>query len=198
MTRRTLPAAMALVLVTAMGVEPAAAQDVQDDGVSAVAGGNVVPFDLRVIPIELRVVPYDGRVTSVEGSLATVALDADVLFEFDRADLTPGAEQTLAQVVTELDDRAQGSVLVVGHTDAIGDDAYNLDLSRRRAQTVTDFLAAQVSQSLDFAAEGRGEAEPVADNVAPDGSDDPEGRRRNRRVEVTFEVTAEEPEAPDA
>jgi outer membrane protein OmpA-like peptidoglycan-associated protein len=76
---------------------------------------------------------------------------------------------------------------VTGHTDATGEDAYNLDLSRRRAEAVAAWLRARPELGgWTFTVAGKGEAAPVAPNSRPDGSDDPEGRARNRRVEVTI------------
>ncbi len=78
----------------------------------------------------------------------------------------------------------EGTVTVVGHTDAKGEDAYNFDLSKRRAEAVVDWLKSQSGMARIFAAEGRGEVEPIAPNTRPDGNDDPDGRARNRRVVV--------------
>lgn len=155
-----------------------------------------VPFtrETRVIErsrlvIERRVVPFDGQaLTERAGGQVTVALDAEVLFELDQANLTPEAQsslQGLAQTINQR--RAAPGITVVGHTDSLGGDAHNLDLSQRRAAAVRDFLAPLLSgDDVTFTVEGRGSAEPVVPNTRPDGSDDPEGRRHNRRVEVTF------------
>lgn len=76
-------------------------------------------------------------------------------------------------------------MLIEGHTDAKGSEAYNLKLSERRAEAVVEWLA--VREGIDTAwldRRGLGEAQPAAPNARPDGRDDPEGRQRNRRVEV--------------
>lgn len=114
-----------------------------------------------------------------------VALSADTLFDFDRATLGPAAQDNLRRTADLVRQGGAGTVTVVGHTDAKGDDAYNADLSRRRAEAVVAWLRAQPGLGgRRFDALGKGEAEPVAPNAKPDGSDDPEGRARNRRVTV--------------
>lgn len=155
-----------------------------------------VPFtrETRVIErsrlvIERRVVPFDGQaLTERAGNQVTVALDAEVLFELDQANLTPEAQTSLRDLAQTINQRrAAPGIAVVGHTDSLGSDAHNLDLSQRRAAAVRDFLAPLLSGGdVAFTVEGRGSAEPVAPNTRPDGSDDPDGRRHNRRVEVTF------------
>lgn len=154
----------------------------------AVATGTVGPASAqtdqsRIVDVERRIVAFDGADRFQEGSRLTISLDTDVLFEFDEARLTPQARQTLTAVADEMSERSRSeTVLIVGHTDARGSDAYNEDLSRRRATAVRDFLADAVDVDMAFEIEGRGEREPVAPNENPDGSDNPAGRRRNGRA----------------
>lgn len=116
-----------------------------------------------------------------------VELAADVLFAFDSAQLTPEAEAALRRTAELAVQAGEGPIIVTGHTDSVGDDAYNLRLSRQRAEAVTRWLAASGGVPASrLKAEGRGEAEPVAANARPDGQDDPEGRARNRRVVVAM------------
>ena len=72
----------------------------------------------------------------------------------------------------------------------MGTDAYNLKLSEARARTVRDWLAKQKLIPASTPIRGLGKSMPVAPNTTPDGKDDPEGRQRNRRVEVVFEGCA--------
>lgn len=116
-----------------------------------------------------------------EGAIV-VDLPADILFDFDRATLRPDAEAALARAAELLLGYPGGAVTIGGHTDAKGEDAYNDGLSLRRAQAVAARLENAAGQSL--AAEGFGERRPVAPNVRPDGGDDPDGRQKNRRVEL--------------
>ncbi len=116
-----------------------------------------------------------------------VSLPADVLFEFDKATLTPAAEQSLRSVADLVRQGAPGAVTVLGHTDGKGSDAYNEDLSERRAEAVAEWFARQPGvRDRDYRTEGKGEREPVAPNTRPDGGDNPQGRAQNRRVEVVI------------
>ena len=72
---------------------------------------------------------------------------------------------------------------VVGHTDSKGSDTYNMGLSRRRAEKVVEFLIQSGVDKERITSSGAGETEPVARNTNPNGSDSPEGRKLNRRVE---------------
>lgn len=116
-----------------------------------------------------------------------IELAADVLFEFDKADILPKAEETLKQAASLISERGSGqtTVRIEGHTDAKGDDAYNQRLSERRAQSVRSWLVGKGGlDEFEFSASGKGESQPVAPNAKTDGSDDPEGRQMNRRVEI--------------
>lgn len=115
-----------------------------------------------------------------------IELSADVLFDFDKADLRPEAAGELGKVAQVLTAHPGAPVTIEGHTDAKGNDAYNQGLSERRAASVKAWLVANGGAPADaITTRGRGETEPVAPNTKPDGSDDPEGRQKNRRVEIT-------------
>lgn len=109
-----------------------------------------------------------------------IDLTADVLFEFDSAVVVPAGAERIAELAREL---PQGSRLVIGgHTDSIGDDAYNLNLSQQRAEAVAVIIRA-ARPDLVLTVAGYGESQPVAPNT--NGADDnPEGRAQNRRVEL--------------
>ncbi|NJR77813.1 OmpA family protein [Sphingomonas corticis] len=114
-----------------------------------------------------------------------VALAADTLFDFDKATLTPAAEENLRRAADAVRGGGAGTVTINGYTDAKGEDVYNLDLSKRRAEAVAAWLRAQPGLGgRDYQAVGLGENDPVAPNEAADGSDDPAGRARNRRVTI--------------
>ena len=111
-----------------------------------------------------------------------IDLPADVLFDFDKATIRPDAEPALARAAELLKSYPRAQVSIGGHTDAKGDDAYNEGLSLRRARAVAARLQREAGRTLG--AEGFGERRPVSPNVKPDGSDDPDGRQKNRRVEI--------------
>jgi outer membrane protein OmpA-like peptidoglycan-associated protein len=114
-----------------------------------------------------------------------IYLPADVLFDFDRADLRPEAAPVLERVATVLRSDPTASAAIEGHTDGKGNDQYNQALSERRAQSVRLWLGGHgVTSSM--AARGFGKTKPVAANTQPNGADNLEGRQKNRRVEVTF------------
>jgi outer membrane protein OmpA-like peptidoglycan-associated protein len=119
-----------------------------------------------------------------------LVIAADALFAFDQATLTPKAETTLAELGPKLAGE-KGAITVAGHTDAIGGEEYNRELSERRARAVRDWLVAQRYLPAATPIVGYGKAQPVAPNTKPDGSDDPAGRQKNRRVEVVVETCPE-------
>ena len=104
----------------------------------------------------------------------------DVLFEVDRAELRASAVRGFSKLVTFLRDHPEREVLIEGHTDSTGSDSYNLDLSRRRAGAVQDFLVQNGVNSERLTVIGYGETYPVASNDTNDG------RQQNRRVELVI------------
>jgi len=115
-----------------------------------------------------------------------IELAADVLFDFDKHELRPEAVPSLEKVADVLRSRAGSPVTIEGHTDGKGSDAYNQPLSEKRAQAVREWLVKKGGASAArITARGWGKSKPVAPNTRPDGSDDPEGRKKNRRVEIT-------------
>jgi OOP family OmpA-OmpF porin len=110
-----------------------------------------------------------------------IRLEDRVLFDFDSATLRPEAGPVMDAVAKAMP-RVTGEIQVNGHTDAVGTDAYNLDLSRRRAQAVAAALTAR-GVTAKIAAEGFGEKQPIAPNTVG-GKDNPTGRQLNRRVEI--------------
>ena len=128
----------------------------------------------------------DLRDMTVQESETEVRIDlaADVLFDFDKADLLPKAEETLQKAADLIKQRnAKGVVRIEGHTDAKGSDAYNQKLSVRRADAVKHWFESHGLHE-HFSTAGFGAKQPIAPNTKPDGSDDPEGRAKNRRVEI--------------
>ena len=115
-------------------------------------------------------------------------LPAEVLFDFDQARLRADAAPALERAAQLVQGYPLAPLRVVGHSDAKGSDAYNDALSLRRAQAVAAALQGRTGRSAQ--AEGRGRREPVAANTLADGRDDPQGRQRNRRVQILIEPLA--------
>jgi len=136
-----------------------------------------------------QVSDLSGAASDLGGKITDMGLvinfDTDVLFDFDKADIKPGAAPTLEKLAQVVRQYTKSRVVINGYTDAKGDNAYNLSLSQRRAQAIATWLAQhQAGAAGQFQVQGFGEASPVAPNANPDGSDNPAGRQLNRRVEV--------------
>jgi OmpA-OmpF porin, OOP family len=104
----------------------------------------------------------------------------DVLFDTGKATLKPGAYPTIDRVAQALQQSPDSKVMIEGHTDAVGSDAYNQTLSEQRAQAVQAALMQRGVSGSQISALGKGETTPVASN------DDAGGRQQNRRVELIF------------
>jgi outer membrane protein OmpA-like peptidoglycan-associated protein len=127
---------------------------------------------------------------------STITLNADVLFKFDKSNLTPMARGILQSVAARIKSSASGTVRVTGYTDSIGTDAVNMPLSQARAQSVVAALKPLVGAApVSFQASGMGSADPVAPNTLPNGADNPAGRALNRRVTIVYAVKAPTPPA---
>jgi outer membrane protein OmpA-like peptidoglycan-associated protein len=183
---RVLPAAV-FALALALGA-PAAAQ-VGTDG--QVLGLNFETVDL-LFPVEdfgggaaeLAGPVENLQVTETETEIR-IELSGDVLFDFDKADIRAEAEPVLTGVADVLKQHPDAAVTIAGYTDAKGSDSYNQALSERRAASVKTWLVANGGvNGAKLTTQGLGEANPVAPNANPDGSDNPEGRQKNRRVEI--------------
>jgi len=115
-----------------------------------------------------------------------IELAADVLFDFDKHDIRPEAVPSLEKVAEVLRLQAGSPVTIEGHTDGKGSDVHNQPLSEKRAQAVREWLVKMGGASAArITTRGWGKSKPIAPNNRPDGSDDPEGRKKNRRVEIT-------------
>ena len=110
-------------------------------------------------------------------------MSSDVLFDFDKVEIKAEALPVLRRAAEIILSHGNNSVTVTGHTDSKGDEAYNLQLSLKRAETVKNWFVAHGLTNA-FTVEGKGETEPIAGNQHSDGSDNPEGRAQNRRVGI--------------
>lgn len=147
-----------------------------------------LPFPVSVLAFpEVDVTFRSNLVRTEQAGAIEVNLPADVLFDFDKAELRADGRETLHEVAALLLERPRRSIAITGHTDGIGTDAYNQRLSERRAVAVKTWLVSREGiKSPPIATSGRGARDPVASNRKPDGTDDPEGRQLNRRVTIVF------------
>lgn len=109
-----------------------------------------------------------------------ITFDSGILFDFDSADLRAEARENLNTLAQSLKDYPQTDVLIVGHTDSKGAEAYNQGLSERRAGSAAYYLTSKGIAGFRMTTLGKGESEPVADN----GTE--AGRQQNRRVEIAI------------
>ncbi len=109
-----------------------------------------------------------------------VTLNGSVLFGFDDSSLLPDARRRLDVVANVLKQSPEQRFRIEGYTDSVGSDAYNLELSQRRAESVRGYLIAQGIDPLQLSAAGYGENGAIADNRSA------EGRANNRRVEIVL------------
>lgn len=109
-----------------------------------------------------------------------ITLQADAVFDFDKAVVSPQGKSKLDELVTKIKAANLEVAIAVGHTDNVGADAYNDRLSLRRAEAVKAYLVSKGIPADKVRTEGRGKREPIADNATA------EGRAKNRRVDVTI------------
>ncbi len=112
-----------------------------------------------------------------------VTFSADAFFDFNKAVLKPEAKVKLDDMVSKLKGINLEVIIAVGHTDSIGSDAYNQKLSVQRAESVKGYLVSKGIEPNRIYTEGKGKKQPIAPNTI-NGKDNPDGRAKNRRVEI--------------
>ena len=111
------------------------------------------------------------------GSLR-LRLPSEVMFAYDSANISPAFAPTLRKVAGFMERRPRTRARIIGHTDSVGSNSYNMDLSLRRAESVAAFLNGQGVHPRRLFTDGRGKQDPIASNATP------EGRQMNRRVDI--------------
>lgn len=126
--------------------------------------------------------PEDGQIEVDVDQRGLVVRLGEVYFDFDSSSLRPEAKKNLDAVVAAVREKHRGrEIIVEGHTDATGDRDYNFNLSRNRARSVAEYLKPGLNtDKISF--RGLGPDKPIADNASP------EGRSRNRRVEIIIKL----------
>lgn len=114
-----------------------------------------------------------------------ITFDSGLLFDVAKSDLRPAAQTNLQNLAEVLNKYPDTDVLIEGHTDSDGTEDYNLDLSKRRAQTVANYIAGLQVDATRLNTMGYGEAQPVGSNETTDG------KQQNRRVEIAIMANEE-------
>jgi outer membrane protein OmpA-like peptidoglycan-associated protein len=121
-----------------------------------------------------------GATVERVGEGIQVTFESGLLFDFDSDRIKPEAAKNLNNLASSLGKYPNSSLLIVGHTDAVGSDSYNQTLSERRARSTALYLSGQGVSATRLQTVGRGETEPVASN------EQDAGMQKNRRVEVAI------------
>ena len=150
--------------------------------IGAVVGGLAGGFIGNYMDKQAAEIERDIAGAKVEriGEGIKITFSSGILFDVDQADLKNQSQTELAKLSVILNKYADTNILLAGHTDSTGSEEYNLGLSRRRAQSVADFLTTQNVDASRFSVAGYGKSDPVASNETA------EGRAENRRVEVAI------------
>ncbi|WP_118974143.1 OmpA family protein [Taibaiella koreensis] len=116
---------------------------------------------------------------------------ANILYDYDKATLRPESAASLEKLTELMKNNPSLDVKIFSYTDSKGTDAYNLNLSQQRAESVVNYLVRNGIDRSRLSAQGMGEKNPVASNTGPKGKDNPEGRQQNRRT--TFRIMTDVP-----
>ena len=149
-------------------------------GVAGAVIGRQMDKQARELEQEL-----EGAEVDRVGEGIAIKFDSGILFDFNSADLRPAARDNLVELAQSLKEYPNTDAMIVGHTDAVGSDDYNLGLSQRRAESAVQYLVSQGISRSRLTTIGKGEREPVASN------DTDYGRQQNRRVEVAIYANEE-------
>ncbi|HHW76111.1 MAG TPA: OmpA family protein [Xanthomonadaceae bacterium] len=168
---------LALVILAAGPLAPSASV-AQSRAVDEQGFGRAQGEIERIITPEYR--RLGMRVEKLPDGSLRLRLPSEVMFAHDSANLNPAFASTLREIARLLNRYPRTQARIVGHTDNVGSDDYNLDLSLRRAESVAGMLAEQGVASRRLLTQGRGEQEPIASNATP------EGRQLNRRVDIVL------------
>jgi outer membrane protein OmpA-like peptidoglycan-associated protein len=122
----------------------------------------------------------EGAKVERVGEGIKITFDSGILFDVDESSLRPAAEENLTSLAVILNKYEETDILIEGHTDSTGPEDYNLELSERRAKSVSSKLATEQVLPTRFTIMGYGETQPIDDNETA------EGRQENRRVEIAI------------
>ena len=143
------------------------------------AAGAIIGHQMDQQAKELEQNIPGATVTRVGEGIA-VTFPSGILYPFNSTEILPAGKSNLQQLATSLQKYPNSDILIVGHTDSVGTDAYNLDLSQRRALAASTYLQSLSVPSSRLHTAGKGESEPIQPN------DTEAGRSQNRRVEIAI------------
>ena len=197
MTTRAQATAVSLLLLLAAASAAPAERPSPEDPVPPGATAKILPVSGKVLELRGLASGVAGKAAAIEAVLKELGakvteqeiridLSADVLFDFDKADLRREATPALEKLASVLKTYPAATTTIEGHTDSKGGRRYNQDLSERRAASVRGWLGSH-GVGNPMTTRGWGETKPAVPNSKPGGADNPEGRQKNRRVEITLE-----------
>jgi outer membrane protein OmpA-like peptidoglycan-associated protein len=181
-TTETLPPA------TSVQVEPPPAPTVVTAEEDPTDSTRIMVETVLPTPVEVEQTLTElNAETTIEG--IKFNLSDNILFEFDKYHVRAAAKPTLEKVNQVLTHFKDARVLIHGHTDSKGTDEYNIELSQKRAAAVKYYFVNNFqAEPTRIQTQGLGKSQPIASNTNPDGSDNPQGREKNRRVEFTIQT----------
>lgn len=181
----------ALCLIAAAAAPAAIAADASPSDMDTVTAAQLeeattpIELDGTTTRFDLSEATSPIAVESMEGTSTVTTIASDILFEFGKADVVEDARAAVEKAVESAPQG--GKVTVNGYTDSIGDPTSNIRLSTQRADAVAAVIRAK-RPDLEVSSKGYGEASPVAPNASA-GKDDPAGRAKNRRVEISVDAS---------
>ncbi len=146
-----------------------------------------ITYNKIEIPSEAALYTWDVSIIFDPGRVIVLE---NVEYDFDKATLRSSSFNTLNDLVEVMKIKDKLEIEIGGHTDSKGTPEYNIKLSQARAEAVRNYLVSKGIKGNRITAKGYGMSQPIAPNANSDGSDNPDGRQKNRRTEV--KVTKEQ------
>lgn len=160
---------------------------------AALASARILNLSGTILEIQTADLGIDGVLKDLGATVTPqqirFELSADVLFDSDKITLRPQASETLRKVAQVVSGTPNAPLLIEAHTDNKGAHPSNMKLSENRAAALKQWVIANTGIKPPLVrTAGWGDTRPVAPNAHPDGSDNPQGRQSNRRLEVTLQI----------
>ncbi len=162
-------------------------KDVKEETIVAGEEKSIMPEKVIEVNEKEPVIENEKTVVKEKEKTVTqspVAIAKTILFDYNSFEIGSQYLQELDEVVKTLKEYSSMKVEIFGHTDSKGTDDFNQNLSKKRAENSAKYLISKGISRKRITTKGFGESQPVAPNILPDGSDNPEGRQKNRRIEL--------------